>query len=100
MHAAIRTFELDGPAAAEEIKRHVDERFVPMLRDVAGFVAYYWVDTKDGTVVAVAVFEDREGAEASTKRAMDYSVRLRAWHPCCRIRRKSWWGKWASTNTT
>jgi hypothetical protein len=34
MHAVIRTFELDDPAAAQEIKRHVDERFIPMLKDV------------------------------------------------------------------
>jgi hypothetical protein len=72
MHVVIRTFELDDLAAAHEIKRHVDERFIPMLKDVPGFVAYYWVDTKEGTIVAVALFDEREGAEESTKRAMEY----------------------------
>lgn len=70
MYAVVRRYErVSDPA---EAGRRVDEGFVPLLRQVPGFVAYYWVDAGGGVMVSTSVFEDRAGAEASIKRAADF----------------------------
>ncbi|MFG2327998.1 hypothetical protein ACGFMM_00080 [Streptomyces sp. NPDC048604] len=55
-----------------EAGRRVDEGFVPLLRQVPGFVAYYWVDAGEGVMVSTSVFDDRAGAEESVARAADF----------------------------
>ncbi|MFI7128705.1 hypothetical protein ACIBQ1_23590 [Nonomuraea sp. NPDC050153] len=50
----------------------MSEGFVPLIRPIPGFVAYYWVDAGDGVMVSTTVFEDRAGAEESTRRAADF----------------------------
>ncbi|MEV7510310.1 MULTISPECIES: hypothetical protein [unclassified Streptomyces] len=70
MYAAVRRYEgVTDPAAAGRI---VDERFVPIMQRVPGFVAYYWVDAGDGVMVSTSVFRDRAGAQASSGRAADF----------------------------
>ncbi|MFG3343610.1 hypothetical protein ACGF1Z_00930 [Streptomyces sp. NPDC048018] len=70
MYAVIRRYE--GVTDAAEAGRLVDEGFVPLLRQVPGFVAYYWVDAGDGVMLSTSVFEDRAGAEESVERAADF----------------------------
>ncbi|THA86371.1 hypothetical protein [Streptomyces sp. A0592] len=70
MYAVIRRYE--GVTDPGEAGRLVDEGFVPLLRRVPGFVAYYWVDAGDGVMVSTSVFEDRAGADASVGRAADF----------------------------
>ncbi|WP_436790059.1 hypothetical protein [Yinghuangia sp. YIM S10712] len=48
------------------------EGFVPLVRQVPGFVAYYWVDAGNGVMVSTSVFEDRSGAEESTSKAAEF----------------------------
>ncbi|WP_328908896.1 hypothetical protein OG230_04915 [Streptomyces sp. NBC_00234] len=55
-----------------EAGHRVDEGFVPLLRRVPGFVAYYWVDAGGGVMVSTSVFEDQSGAEESIERAADF----------------------------
>ncbi|MFJ3205163.1 hypothetical protein [Streptomyces sp. NPDC086989] len=55
-----------------EAGRRVDEGFVPLLRQVPGFVAYYWIDAGGGVMVSTSVFEDQAGAEESIKRAAEF----------------------------
>ncbi|WP_406860974.1 hypothetical protein ABZO31_11170 [Streptomyces sp. HUAS MG47] len=55
-----------------EAGRRVGEGFVPLLRQVPGFVAYYWVDAGDGVMVSTSVFEDRAGADESVRKAADF----------------------------
>ena len=70
MYAAVRRYE--GVTDPAEAGRRVKEGFVPLIREVPGFVAYYWIDAGDGAMVSTSVFEDRTGAEESTKRAADF----------------------------
>ncbi|MET9763299.1 hypothetical protein ABZ016_30365 [Streptomyces sp. NPDC006372] len=67
MHAVIRRYE--GVTDPAEAGRRVNEGFVPLLQQVPGFVAYYWVDAGGGVMVSTSVFQDRAGAEESTQRA-------------------------------
>lgn len=70
MYAVVRRYE--GVTDPAEAGRRVDEEFVPLLREVPGFVAYYWVDAGNGVMVSTGVFRDRAGAERSTDRARDF----------------------------
>jgi len=67
MFATVRRYE--GVTDPAEAGRRVDEGFVPLLRDIPGFVSYYWIDAGDGVMASMSVFDDRAGAEASTDRA-------------------------------
>ncbi|MFG3039925.1 hypothetical protein ACGFYZ_23820 [Streptomyces sp. NPDC048330] len=69
MYAVIRRYE--GVTDSAEAGRRVNEVFVPLLRRVPGFVAYYWVDAGDGVMVSTSVFADRAGAEESVVQAAD-----------------------------
>ncbi|MFI6739248.1 hypothetical protein ACIBI9_40535 [Nonomuraea sp. NPDC050451] len=70
MYAVVRRYE--GITDPAEAGRRVSEEFVPLIRPVPGFVAYYWVDAGDGVMVSTSVFEDQAGAEESTKMAADF----------------------------
>lgn len=70
MYAVIRRYE--GVTDPAEAGRRVSEEFLPLVRQVQGFVAYYWVDAGDGVMVSTSVFQDRSGAEESTHRAKDF----------------------------
>jgi hypothetical protein len=61
------------------VGRRVAEGFLPLIREVPGFVAYYFADAGDGVMVSTSIFqdleategifEDREGVAESNKRA-------------------------------
>ncbi|MCF3131894.1 hypothetical protein IPZ69_16260 [Streptomyces olivochromogenes] len=70
MYVAVRRYA--GVTDTVEAGRLVKEGFVPLMRQIPGFVAYYWVDAGDGVMVSTSVFEDRAGAEASVARATDF----------------------------
>lgn len=70
VYAAVRRYE--GVTDPAEAGRRVAEGFLPLLRQVPGFVAYYWVDAGNGVMVSTSVFEDRAGAEESVTRAADF----------------------------
>jgi hypothetical protein len=71
MHAAVRIYQLD-PDKVEEFKRRVNEGFLPIIKGAPGFRAYYALDAGGGRIASMSVFDDRAGAEESTKMAADY----------------------------
>ena len=71
MHAAIRRYQVD-PGSVDEIIRRVNEGLVPRIKEVSGFQAYYAVVAGDGRLATVSVFEDRAGAEESSRVAADW----------------------------
>ncbi len=70
MYAAVRRYE--GVTDPAEAGRLVDEGFVPIMRQVPGFVAYYWVDAGGGVMVSTSVFQDRAGIDESIERAAQF----------------------------
>jgi len=70
MHAAVRTYQVD-PHKVDEFKQLVNETFLPIIEGAPGFQAYYALDAGDGRIVSVSVFDDRAGAEESTRMASD-----------------------------
>jgi len=70
MYAAVRRYE--GVTDPAEAARLVNEGFVPLMRQVPGFVAYYWLDAGNAVMVSTSVFQDQAGAEESISRASDF----------------------------
>ena len=70
MYAVVRRY--DGVRDPAEAGRRVKEGFVPILHEVPGFVAYYWVNAGGGVMYSTSVFQDQAGEEESTKRAEEY----------------------------
>ncbi|MFF4399785.1 hypothetical protein [Streptomyces sp. NPDC001480] len=52
-----------------EAGRRVSEGFVPLMRQIPGLLAYYWVDAGNGVMVSTSVFENEAGADESIKKA-------------------------------
>ena len=71
MHAAIRMYQVD-PGSVDEVRRGINEGFLPTIKDVYGFQAYYAIDAGGGRIASISVFEDRAGAEESTRMAADW----------------------------
>lgn len=70
MYTTIRRYEdVTDPA---EAGRRVREDFVPLIKEIPGFVAYYWIDAGEGVMASTSVFEDRAGARASTEKAAEW----------------------------
>ena len=70
MYATIRRYE--GVRDAAEAGRRIREDFVPLISEIDGFIAYYWIEGGNGVMVSTSVYEDRAGAEASNERAADW----------------------------
>jgi hypothetical protein len=70
MYATVRRYE--GVTDPAEAGRQVANGFVPLLREMRGFVDYYWVDAGGGVMLSTSVFEDQDCAEESTAKAADF----------------------------
>ena len=70
MYATVRRYE--GVTNPSEAAQRVNEGFVPLISQIPGFVAYYWVDAGSGVMISTSVFQDQASAEESNRRAADY----------------------------
>ena len=67
MYVTVRRYE--GVTNPTEAGRQVRETFLPVISEILGFVAYYWVDAGGGVMISTSVFQDKAGAEESNRRA-------------------------------
>jgi quinol monooxygenase YgiN len=76
MFAAIRHYRAEPPSI-DEVVRRVQEEFVPVIRDTAGFVSYSVLIPADreDQIVTVSVFEDQQSAEESNRKAVEWVAR-------------------------
>jgi hypothetical protein len=70
MYATVRRYE--GVTNPSETVRLVNEGFVPLISQIPGFVAYYWVDAGGGVMISTSVFQDQASAEESNRGAADF----------------------------
>ncbi len=71
MYASIRRYVVHRESV-DEIAGRISEGFVPVIRDIPGFVAYYVVDAGNGIAISFSIFEDQAGAERSAAEAKEY----------------------------
>jgi hypothetical protein len=67
MYATIRRYE--GVRDPAEAGRRIREDFVPLISEIDGFIAYYWINGGNGVMVSTSVYADQAGADASNERA-------------------------------
>ena len=70
MYVAVRRY--DGVPDSQKVAQLVQEKYVPIISEMPGFVAYYCVDAGDGVMVSTSVFEHKDAEEQSTFRAGEF----------------------------
>jgi len=63
---------LRGCVRPREVARIASEGFLPILREIEGFVDYYLVDGGDGVLISTSIFESASGKEESNWRAGEF----------------------------
>jgi hypothetical protein len=75
MYATIRRYTPKTAATTEnieELKRRIEEKFLPVVQDIRGFHSYCVLNVDNREVLSISVFEDRAGAAESTRRAQEF----------------------------
>ena len=75
MYATIRRYSSKTAANRETIegfKRRLEENFVPRLNEIRGFHSYAVLTSGDKELVSISIFEDRQGASESTRKAAEF----------------------------
>ena len=72
MYATVRQYE--NIQNAEAVISEVNSSFLPIMKEIPGFVAYYFVDVGEdgGRMVSMSVFQDEAGAVESNRRAVEW----------------------------
>lgn len=70
----IRRYQLLSADDADLIVQRVTDGFLPIIRAIPGFREYIFVDDGDGAHLTISLFDDEEGAAASTANAADWAV--------------------------
>jgi hypothetical protein len=66
MYVTVRRYE--GVSDPSGGARLVNEGFLPIIREIEGFVDYYLVDAGDGVLISTSIFEDSSGEEEKDAR--------------------------------
>jgi hypothetical protein len=75
MYATIRRYTPKTAATkevVEDLKHRIEERFLPIVQDIRGFHSYGAMNVGNKEVISISVFEDKEGAAESTRRAAEF----------------------------
>ena len=82
MYATVKRYEMGagsrGAGAVKELMRRCEEDLLPNVSQIDGFVGYYVVDTGNGIIASVSIFENQEGADKGNQMVSEfYKKRLR-----------------------
>ena len=75
MYATIRRYSTKTAATKETIdglKRRIEEKYVPAVQDIRGFHTYGVLNVGDKELLSICIFEDRQGAAESTRKAAEF----------------------------
>ncbi len=72
MYAAIRRGKAN-PGSINEVARRLQDGFMPTLRNLPGFVAYYFVNLGNDEGMSISVFDARDAAEESNRLSVNWS---------------------------
>ena len=67
MYATVRHYE--GIKDSDEVVKRVREGFLPLIKSIDGFVAYYFLDAGNGVMVSTSVFDTQAHEEESNEDA-------------------------------
>jgi hypothetical protein len=72
MFATIRRYESIDKARTDELVKKADETLVPSLSELPGFSGYYLIDTGNGVMSSISVFDTADHADESTRLASNW----------------------------
>jgi hypothetical protein len=75
MYATIRRYSTKtavNQQTVDEFKRRLEEKFVPAIQDIRGFHSYAVLTTGNKELFSISIFEDRQGATESTRKAAEF----------------------------
>jgi hypothetical protein len=75
MYATIRRYTPKTAATKDNIeglKRRIEQNFVPIAQEIRGFHSYAVLNVGNKELFSINIFEDREGAAESTRRATEF----------------------------
>ena len=79
MYASIRRYTPRTSATSrddiEGLRRRIEEKFVPVVQEIRGFHSYGVVNVDNRELLSINIFEDREGAAESNRRAQEFVQR-------------------------
>lgn len=67
MHATIRRYEGVDQNRTDELSAKINESLAPKLSKLPGFSGYYLIETGNGAMSSLSLFENVEQAEESTR---------------------------------
>jgi hypothetical protein len=67
MHATIRRYEGVDQNRTDELTTKINESLAPKLSKLPGFSGYYLIETGNGVMSSLSLFENVEQAEESTR---------------------------------
>lgn len=56
----------------DDLKRRIEENFVPIAQEIRGFHSYAVLNVGNKELFSINIFENREGAAESTRRAAEF----------------------------
>ena len=68
MYIAIRRYTVE-PQHVPTILHLVETEFIHIISQVPGYVGYYGIDSGDGVIASVTIYEDEAGAEEANRLA-------------------------------
>ncbi|HEX5574657.1 MAG TPA: hypothetical protein VFX42_02185 [Gemmatimonadales bacterium] len=75
MYATIRRYSTKAAVnqqTVDDFKRRIEEKYVPLIQEIRGFHTYGILSTGNKELLSISVFEDRQGAAESTRRAAEF----------------------------
>jgi hypothetical protein len=72
MFATIRRYESIDKARTDELVKKADETLLPGLSELPGFSGYYLIDTGNGVISSISVFDTPAHADESTRLASNW----------------------------
>ena len=72
MFATVRRYEGVDKSRTDELKRKVGESLLPRLSKMPGFSGYFLIDTGDGVMSSIGLFDTSMQASESTRVAADW----------------------------
>lgn len=72
MFATIRRYESVDKARTDELVKKADETLLPSLSDLPGFSGYYLIDTGNGVMSSISVFDTSDHADESSRIASNW----------------------------
>jgi hypothetical protein len=75
MYATIRRYSTKAAVnqqTVDDFKRRIEEKYVPLIQDIRGFHTYGILSTGNKELLSISIFEDRQGAAESTRKAAEF----------------------------